>query len=85
LRVPFLIRWPGKIPAGNVSNEIVHEMDLFMTLAAITGGKVPTDRVIDGVDQSSFFLGKQDKSNRNAQHSIYDVQNTLVIRRVQDS
>jgi arylsulfatase A-like enzyme len=27
LRVPFLMRWPGHIPSGGVSNEIVHEMD----------------------------------------------------------
>jgi arylsulfatase len=66
LRVPFLIRWPGKIPAKKVSNEIVHEMDLFTTFAAITGGKVPKDRVIDGVDQSAFFMGKQEKSNRES-------------------
>ncbi len=65
LRVPFIIRWPGKIPAGRVSNEIVHEMDLFTTFAAIVGGKVPTDRAIDGVDQSDFFFGKQEKSNRD--------------------
>ena len=64
LRVPFIVRWPGKIPAGGVSNEIVHEMDLFTTIAAITGGKVPTDRAIDGVDQSAFLLGKQGNSNR---------------------
>jgi arylsulfatase len=39
-------------------------MDLFPTLAKIAGGKVPTDRFIDGVDQSAFFLGKKEKSNR---------------------
>ena len=60
----FAIRWPNKIPAGTDSNEIVHEMDLFPTFARIAGGKVPTDRVIDGVDQTDFFLGKQKKSNR---------------------
>lgn len=65
LRVPFIMRWPGKVPAGRVSNEIVHEMDLFTTFAGIVGGKVPTDRAIDGVDQSDFFLGKQEKSKRN--------------------
>jgi len=64
LRVPFAIRWPNKIPAGSDSNEIVHEMDLFPTFARIAGGKVPRDRVIDGVDQTDFFLGKQKKSNR---------------------
>lgn len=66
LRVPFLIRWPNNIPAGLVSNEIVHEMDLFATFAQIVGGKVPDDRVIDGVDQSDFFMGKKEKSNRES-------------------
>jgi len=64
LRVPFAARWPGKIPAGSVSDEIVHEMDLFPTFARIAGGKVPDDRVIDGVDQTDFLLGKQENSNR---------------------
>jgi arylsulfatase len=45
LRVPFIIRWPDKVPAGAVNNEIVHEMDLFPTLARIVGGKVPDDQV----------------------------------------
>ena len=64
LRVPFVIRWPGKVPAGEASDEIVHEMDLFPTFANIVGGKVPNDRIIDGVDQTDFFLGKQENSNR---------------------
>lgn len=66
LRVPFIMRWPGKVPAGRVSNEIVHEMDLFTTFATISGGKVPTDRAIDGVDQTAFFTGKQEQSNRDS-------------------
>jgi arylsulfatase A-like enzyme len=65
LRVPFIVRWPGKIPAGRVSNEIVHEMDIFPTMAHVAGGKVPTDRAIDGVDQLDFLMGKQEKSNRD--------------------
>ncbi|UCD88423.1 MAG: sulfatase-like hydrolase/transferase [Desulfobacterales bacterium] len=64
LRVPFIMRWPGKVPAGIVNNEIVHEMDLYPTFANIVGGTIPGDRVIDGVDQTDFFLGKQEKSNR---------------------
>ena len=63
MRTPFLIRWPGKIPAGGVSNEIVHVVDLLPTLGQIAGYKVPSDRIIDGVDQLDFFTGKQDKSN----------------------
>jgi arylsulfatase len=66
LRVPFLIRWPGKVPAGTVSNEIVHEMDLFATFASFVGGSVPNDRVIDSIDQTDFLLGKSDKSGRDS-------------------
>jgi arylsulfatase len=64
LRVPFIIRWPGKVPAGGVSNEIVHIVDMFTTLARVGGAEVPKDRPIDGVDQLNFFLGKQEHSNR---------------------
>ena len=64
LRAPFLIRWSGKIPAGSVSNEIVHVVDLLPTLGKIAGYEAPDDRIIDGVDQLDFFLGKQKKSNR---------------------
>jgi arylsulfatase len=39
LRVPFAVRWPDKIEAGRVSDEIVHAMDLFPTLAGVVGGK----------------------------------------------
>ena len=65
LRVPFVIRWPGKIEAGQLSDEIVHAMDLFPTLAKIVGGKVPDDRIIDGRDMTDFLLGKTEKSGRD--------------------
>ncbi len=64
LRAPFLVRWPGKITPGSVSNEIVHVVDLLPTLGKIAGYKVPDDRIIDGVDQFDFFTGKSEKSNR---------------------
>ena len=60
IRTPCIIRWPGRIPAGRVSNEIVHEIDLFPTLAAAVGADiVPHDRAIDGVNQLPFLEGKQ--------------------------
>jgi arylsulfatase A-like enzyme len=64
LRVPFVIRWPGRIPAGRSSDEIVHAMDLFPTLASIAGGSVPNDRPIDGQDMTAFFLGDVEASGR---------------------
>jgi len=59
-----MIRWPGKVPAGRVSDEIVHAVDLFPTIAALLGAKLPDDRPIDGVDQSTLFRGESDKSRR---------------------
>jgi arylsulfatase A-like enzyme len=64
LRAPFIIRWPGRVPAGSINNEIVHIVDLYTTLAHAGGAEVPQDRPIDGVDQTDFFLGKQARSNR---------------------
>ena len=64
LRVPFMMRWPGRVAAARVSNEIVHVTDLYTTLAKIVGAKLPDDRAIDGVDQLDFFLGKREKSSR---------------------
>jgi arylsulfatase len=66
LRVPFLVRWPGKIPPRQVSNEIVHQIDLFPTLAKIVGAGIPDDRTMDGVDQSQFLMGKSEKSARES-------------------
>jgi arylsulfatase len=68
IRTPCLVRWTGRIPAGRVSNEIVHEVDIFPTLAAAAGadGILPTDRAIDGVNQLPFLEGKQVKSNRDS-------------------
>lgn len=51
----FIIRWPNRIPAGRVTNEIVHEVDTF----AIAGAVIPTDRAIDGVEQSGFCSASQ--------------------------
>lgn len=66
LRVPFLIRYPTKIPAGQVSNEMVHLVDLFPTLANFVGGEIPDDRILDGADQSDFLMGKSKKSARES-------------------
>lgn len=75
LRVPFLVSWPGKIPPGQVSNEIVHQIDLFPTLARAAGGKIPDDRIMDGVDQTDFLTGRTSKSARES--VIIYIGNTL--------
>jgi arylsulfatase A-like enzyme len=59
-----MIRWPRRIPPGKISDEIVHEVDVFTTFARVAGVEPPSDRAIDGVDQMAFFRGSHAKSNR---------------------
>lgn len=70
-----IIRWPGKIKPGK-TDEMVHVVDWFPTLMNMIGYEegVPTDRVIDGVDQSAFMTGEQETSNRNHFHMFFDQQ-----------
>jgi arylsulfatase len=64
-RAPCIIRWPGKIPAGRVSNELVHLVDTFTTLLLAAGAEVPDDRMIDGMDMRGFLLGDAEQSGRD--------------------
>ncbi len=64
LRVPFIIRWPGKIPARSVSNEILLGSDLIVTLAEVAGGTLPTDRIYDGKNELNFLMGEAPKSQQ---------------------
>jgi len=50
-RVPMVIRWPGKIKAGTVSDSLISQVDLFATLAAVTGYKLPEDAADDSLNQ----------------------------------
>jgi arylsulfatase A len=58
-RVPCIMRWPGKIPAGQTCSELTLSMDFYPTLAAIGGAEVPTDRIIDGKDIRPLIHGEE--------------------------
>jgi arylsulfatase len=60
LRVPFIIRWPERIAAGRVSNEIVHKVDTFTALARVAGASVPA-RPPDGWGGSDRFPARRVK------------------------
>ncbi|MBS0478748.1 MAG: sulfatase-like hydrolase/transferase [Proteobacteria bacterium] len=58
IRVPFIMRWPGRIPAGRVDDRQISSLDIVPTAAALGGAKLPRDRVYDGVDLMPFITGK---------------------------
>ena len=57
VRVPGIAWWPGRVPAGVVSQELSGTLDLFATGLALAGVPLPQDRPIDGVDLSPILLG----------------------------
>ena len=62
MRVPAIIRWAGTLDGGRTCDELLTSMDLYPTLAALCGGRVPTDRAIDGRD---VFEVWQDPNTRS--------------------
>lgn len=63
-RVPAIVRWPGKVPAQQVSREVVNTMDIFATLVEIAGAELPADRKKDGIRIYPLLTGeRQDASN----------------------
>ena len=59
-RLPCIVRWPGKVPAGRVTDAIFATIDFLPTFANLAGFQVPDDRRIDGIDQSDLLLAKRD-------------------------
>ena len=60
IHVPYLVKWPERLPAGRSFEAPVHGFDIFATAAAAAGVPVPDDRVIDGVDLVPFVLGERE-------------------------
>ena len=64
LRVPFIARWPGKLPAGKVTDEFLTSLELVPTLLAAAGSSVPDGVKLDGFDMLPVLCGEA-KSSRN--------------------
>jgi arylsulfatase A-like enzyme len=66
IRTAAIIRWPGQVKANSTSNAMFSIMDFLPTFASIVGGKMPTDRPIDGVDQTEVLNGKSEIGRRES-------------------
>ncbi len=62
IRVPFVVRWPGKISLDGRATRSSTQWMCFSTLAGLGGARVPADRPIDGVDLTPFLFGRRDGS-----------------------
>jgi arylsulfatase A-like enzyme len=64
VRVPALVRWPGRIPAGKVSDQVGITMDLTASILAVTGTPVPKETGLDGMNLFPVWEGKQPEIER---------------------
>jgi arylsulfatase len=81
-REPFIIRWPGKIPAGTVCNKMAATIDLFPTIAKICGASIPSQK-IDGVNVSSLFFNEENANPRDELAYYYHTNSLEGIRKGQ--
>jgi arylsulfatase len=67
VRVDAFVRWPGMVEADSIVGDIIHVSDLFTTFARLGGAtdKIPTDRLIDGLDQSALMLEGETNGRRD--------------------
>lgn len=81
VRVPGIAYWRGMIKPGRESDDLFDLMDLFNTSLHVAGvaDKIPTDRYIDGIDQTSFLLADDGQSNREKVY-IWNEQNFMAMR-----
>lgn len=70
-RVPAIVRWPGRIPAGTVNGERASTLDILPTFAALAGAMAPRDRVIDGRNIWPMLTGKPGARNPRGEFFYY--------------
>lgn len=63
--VPCVMRWPGRIPAGRVTDELITTMDLYASFARLTGATLPKTK-IDGTDLTPLLLGEKGAKGRES-------------------
>lgn len=63
-RVPGILRWPGKTPAGGTTDVPVSSLDLLPTLAHLAGAELPSDRTLDGMNVVELFRGNEIERSR---------------------
>ena len=68
-RVPFIVRWPGIVAAGHVSDALTSQVDLMATLAAITGAKLPAGQAHDSHDLSAVWKSRAPSPRRTIVHN----------------
>ena len=66
----IIARWPGQIPAGQVSRQLTNTTDIFATVASVVGYELPDDVAVDSFDMLPVMLGEQDEEKSIRPHML---------------
>jgi len=80
MREPTVAWRPGAVPAGSVCDEIATTMDILPTFAAMGGGKVPNDRIIDGKDITPLLFGRDGAKSPHKAFFYHRANNLAAVR-----
>lgn len=64
IREPFIVRWPGTISAGQVSDALISSVDFYPTFMALANGELPEGQVLDGMDITAEIIGQEGDKDR---------------------
>jgi len=80
MRVPCIVRWPGKVPAETVSDELCSTIDILPTFAALADAEVPEDRIIDGKDIRGLLFHPETAKSPHEAFFYYQLDQLQAVR-----
>ncbi len=79
-RVYFVARWPGNVPVGTASDEVTISVDIMPTFAALAGGSMPSDRLIDGKNINPLLLSEKPEPTPHLAYYYYFMSRLNAVR-----
>lgn len=80
MRVPCIVRWPGRVPPGTTCDELATTMDLLPTLAHLAGAQPPGDRILDGHDIRALLFAEEDATSPYEAFYYYHMDRLQAVR-----
>ena len=80
MRVPCIVRWPGRIKAGTKSAEVTGTIDILPTFAGLAGARTDSDRIIDGRDISPLLFGTPGAKSPHEAYYFYQMDQLQAVR-----
>ncbi len=70
-RVPLIVSWPGVVPSGRVSDELISQIDIYATLAELVGAKIPAGEAADSLNQWPLISGQGPTARQTLVHNTF--------------